>query len=195
MQWVVFLCSEVFSDIGVRDILEIITVQQNFTISDKIIYICISTTHKLHTSSKIATLKNCGIVHRPKTIGPICQPWDVKYMHALNFAYVKMSKKYILCPYTLVNPSVLWHCCLGSRKGIRPINTWVMRCWHGYRYLSGAKCKWLAYGLADATAPPPSSLLQKIQNSLSFWYRPTQVVPEKRLLNDCVCVYLSCHHN
>ena len=54
--------------------------------------------------------------------------------------------------------------------------TWVMRCWHGY--LSGAKCKWFAYGLADATAIP-SSLLQKIQNGLSFWYRPTQVVLEK----------------
>ena len=36
----------------------------------------------------------------------------------------------------------------------------------------------LAYGPADATATP-SSLLQKIQNGLSFWYRPTQVVLEK----------------
>ena len=54
-------------------------------------------------------------------------------------------------------------------------------------YLSGAKCKWLAYGLADATASP-SSLLQKIQNGLSFWFWPTQVVLEKRPWNDCVCV-------
>jgi len=30
----------------------------------------------------------------------------------------------------------------------------------------------------------------KIQNGLSFWYRPTQVVLEKRLSNDCVCVYM-----
>ena len=86
---------------------------------------------------------------------------------------------------TLV-PSVLWRCWLGGRKGIRPVKTWVMGCWHGY--LSGAKCIWLAYGPADATATP-SSLLQKIQNGLSFWYRPTQVVLEKRPLNDCVCVY------
>ena len=64
-----------------------------------------------------------------------------------------------------------------------------MRCWHGN--LSREKCKWLAYGLADATATP-SSLLQKIQNGLSFWYWPTQVVLEKRPLNDraCVCVLL-----
>ena len=42
-----------------------------------------------------------------------------------------------------------------------------MRCWRGY--LSGARCKWLAYGPADATATP-SSLFQKIQNGLSFRY-------------------------
>jgi len=36
---------------------------------------------------------------------------------------------------------------------------WVMRCWHGY--LSGAKCKWLACGSADATATPSSCALLK----------------------------------
>ena len=46
-------------------------------------------------------------------------------------------------------PSVLWHCWLGGRKGIRPVKNWVVRCWHGY--LSGARCK-LAYRPADATA-------------------------------------------
>ena len=71
--------------------------------------------------------------------------------------------------------------------------TWVMRYWHGY--LSGAKCKWLAYGLADATATP-SSLLQKIKNSLSFWYRPTQVALEKKAIKRlCVWVYVKhCFH-
>ena len=81
--------------------------------------------------------------------------------------------------------SVLCCCWLGGRKGIRPVKSWVMRCWRGY--LSGAKCKWLAYGPADATATPLSRL-QKIQNGLSFWHRSTQVVLEKRPLNDCVCV-------
>ena len=88
-------------------------------------------------------------------------------------------------------PSVLWRCWLGGRKGIWPIKTWVMRCWHGY--LSEAKWKWLAYCPADATATP-SYLLQKIQNGLSFWYRPTQVVLEKRPLNDCVCVCMQCSY-
>ena len=46
-------------------------------------------------------------------------------------------------------PSVLWHCWLGGRKGIRPVNNWVVGCWHGYQ--PGVRCR-LAYGPADATA-------------------------------------------
>ena len=37
---------------------------------------------------------------------------------------------------------------------------------------------------------PRHLCFSKIQNGLSFWYRPTQVVLEKRTLNDCVCVCL-----
>ena len=60
-----------------------------------------------------------------------------------------------------------------------------MRCWHGY--LSGAKCK--CKRMARLMRLPPRHLcFSKIQNDLSFWYRPTQVVLEKRSLNDCVCV-------
>ena len=46
-------------------------------------------------------------------------------------------------------PSVLWHCWLGSRKGIRPVKNWVVGCWRGY--LSGVMCRF-ACGPADATA-------------------------------------------
>ena len=46
-------------------------------------------------------------------------------------------------------PSVLWHCWLGGRKGIRPVKNWAVGCWHGY--LSRARCR-LAYGPADSTA-------------------------------------------
>ena len=46
-------------------------------------------------------------------------------------------------------PSVLWHCSLGGRKGIRPVRKLSGGCWRGY--LSGARCR-LAYGPADATA-------------------------------------------
>ena len=33
-------------------------------------------------------------------------------------------------------PSVLWRCWLSGRKGIRPVKTWEMRCWHGYLSVS-----------------------------------------------------------
>ena len=38
--------------------------------------------------------------------------------------------------------------------------------------------------------PPRHLCLGKIQNGLTFWYRPTQVVLEKRPLNVCVCLYV-----
>jgi len=36
--------------------------------------------------------------------------------------------------YALI-PSVLWHCWLGGRMGMRPVKHWVVGCWHSY--LSG----------------------------------------------------------
>ena len=55
----------------------------------------------------------------------------------------------VLRPMSHSLPSVLWHCWLGGRKGIRPVKNWVLGCWRGY--LSGAMCRF-AYGPADATA-------------------------------------------
>jgi len=49
---------------------------------------------------------------------------------------------------------VLWHWWLGIRKTVWPVKNQVMRCWYGY--LSGARCKWFAYGPADGTATPSS---------------------------------------
>jgi len=40
-----------------------------------------------------------------------------------------------------------------------------MRCWRGYVF--EVKCKWFAYGPADATATPSSHLI-RIQNGLTF---------------------------
>jgi len=69
---------------------------------------------------------------------------------------------------------VLWHCWLG----VRIVSG---GCWHGY--LSGARCKWFAYGPADATATPSSLAWLKSRMVLPFWFRLTQVVREKRPLN------------
>jgi len=40
------------------------------------------------------------------------------------------------------------------QEGHPACKNWVVRCWHGY--LSGTRCKWFAYGPADATATPSS---------------------------------------
>jgi len=55
-------------------------------------------------------------------------------------------------------------------------------------YLSGARCR-LAYSPADATATH-FSCFSKIQMVSPFWYRLTQVVLDKGLLNGCkqICI-------
>jgi len=54
--------------------------------------------------------------------------------------------------YLFTLPSVMWHCWLGSRKSNWSEKNRLMRCWCGC--MSGVRCKWSAYGLADATAVP-----------------------------------------
>ena len=39
---------------------------------------------------------------------------------------------FVTLPAQYCMPSVLRHCCLGGKKGIRPVKNWVVRCWHGY---------------------------------------------------------------
>jgi len=58
-----------------------------------------------------------------------------------------------------------WRCWLSGRKGIRPVKKRVVVYWHDY--LSEARCKWFAYGPADATATHISCFI-KIQISLTF---------------------------
>ena len=83
-------------------------------------------------------------------------------------------------------PSVLWHCWLGSRKGIRPV-----------KKLSGGVLAWLSVCSEMQTCIRPSwchchslSLAPvKSRLVLPFWYWLTRVVPDKGPLNVCVCVF------
>ena len=43
---------------------------------------------------------------------------------------------------------------VGWQEGHLACKNWVVRYWHGY--LSGARCRWFAYGPADATATASS---------------------------------------
>ena len=80
---------------------------------------------------------------------------------------------------------MLWHSWLGGRKGIRPV-----------KKQSGGVLVWLSVWSEVQTCIWPSwchchslSLASvKSRLVLPFWYRRTQVVPEKVPLNVCVCV-------
>jgi len=63
----------------------------------------------------------------------------------------------------------------------------LIRCWHGY--LSGARCRWFAYGPADATATRSSLASLKSRLVWPFWCRLTQVVLVKRPLDGCSFVW------
>jgi len=81
--------------------------------------------------------------------------------------------------------SLLWHCWLGGRKGIRPV-----------KKLSGGLLAWLSVWSEVQTCKWPnwchchSLSLASVTSRLvlPFWYRLTRVVPEKGPLNRCVCV-------
>ena len=86
-------------------------------------------------------------------------------------------------------PSVLLHCWLGSRKGIRHVKTE----WWGAGMVI---CLELGADLHMAQLTPlplTISCFSKSRLVLPFWYRLTQVVPEKGPLNGCVCVCVLLH--
>ena len=86
-------------------------------------------------------------------------------------------------------PSVLWHCWLGGRKGIRPVKNLSSEvlAWLSVRS-EVQTCIWPSWYhyLSLSLAPVKSRLV------LPFWYRLTCVVPDKVPLNGCVhvCVLL-----
>ena len=86
-----------------------------------------------------------------------------------------------------IEPSVLWCCWFGDRKGIRSV-----------KKLSGGVLAWLSVWSEVQTCIWPSwchchslSLAPvKSRLILPFWYRLTQVVLEKRPLNGCSSYWL-----
>jgi len=80
-------------------------------------------------------------------------------------------------------PSVLWRCWLGGRKGIRPVKNWVVGYWSGY--LTGVRCRLARPSWCHCHSLSLASVKSRLV--FPFWYRLTQVVPDKGPLNGCVC--------
>jgi len=79
-----------------------------------------------------------------------------------------------------------WTRSVGHQEGYPACQNLSVRYWRGY--LSGARCKWFAYGPADATAISSSLASLKSRMVWPFWCRLTQVVLEKRPLNGCLSI-------
>jgi len=75
---------------------------------------------------------------------------------------------------------------LGGRKGIRPEKKLE---WWGAGVVICQERDADLYMAQLMPLPLTVSCFSKIQIGLPFWYRLTQVVPEKGPLNGCVCVY------
>ena len=105
-------------------------------------------------------------------------PWTLSPLLRSNRGY---RGKTVIPIAVQLFTSVLWRCWLCGRKGIRPVNNWVVGCWRGY--LSGARCR-LAYGPADATA----SCFSKIQIGFTFLVPAHPGSPRKRAVKR-VCTY------
>ena len=89
----------------------------------------------------------------------------------------------------VMQPSVLRHCWLGGRKGIRPVKTSVVGYWHGY--LSGARCKHL-YMAQLVPLPLTVSCFSKIQIGFIFLV-PAHLgsLGKKAVKRVCVCMWCS----
>jgi len=124
---------------------------------------CHTTSKQIHNDSEhIINMYFCVFGH----IGDICCTIVLFVAScAVFFSFLK----------ALLN-SVLLHCWLGGRKGIRPVKC-VVGCWYGY--------------LSDLhTAQLMSLSLASVKSRLvlPFWYRLTRVVRLRSVKLVCVCV-------
>ena len=67
----------------------------------------------------------------------------------------------------------------GRQEGHPACKNWVVRYWCGY--LSGARCKWFAYGPADATATPSSLAPVKSRMDVYVFVHMTLFIKENSI--------------
>ena len=89
-------------------------------------------------------------------------------------------------------PSMIWHCWLGGRKGIWPVKNWLVGCWHVNVIMT-----WLSLWSKLRTCiwpsrchcHSPSLASVKSRLVLPFWYRLTWIGPDKGPLYGCHVCY------
>jgi len=116
------------------------------------------------------------------TFFSFCQPKQTQQGRQMAITHNMNYSNWLYSNWQLF-PSVLWHCWLGVRKGIRPVKTelWgagvvVWSEMHTCIWPSRFHC----HSLSVASV--------KSRLVLPFWYWLTWVVPDKGPLNGCVCV-------
>ena len=85
---------------------------------------------------------------------------DVSVKQKAEFKLVVGDLFYCCLNIWRILPSMLWFAfsdltlLVGRQEGHPAFKSWVVRYWRGY--LSGARCKWFAYGPADGTVTQSS---------------------------------------
>ena len=100
---------------------------------------------------KRAVKRVCVSVSQPKSFGLVCvlaatrrSVWFVSWtgwtvaMTGHDDSTISIVMVVIITVIIKGQPSVLWRCWLGGRKGIRPVKYWVVGCWHGVCLKQGA---------------------------------------------------------
>ena len=121
----------------------------------------------------------------------ICQPHTATNVHTVNnyMLYNTVINKYTKL-FTLHLPSVLWHCWLGDRKGIRPVKNWAL----AMAWLSVCcevqTCMWPSGFHSHSLSLAPA----KIQIGFTFLVPAHPGSPRQRAIKRlCVCVLFTLH--
>jgi len=98
------------------------------------------------------------------------------------YAYAYCFYGWFLCPHCFVFSALTLFIGRQEEHPVCKKIDW----WGAGMVMSGARCKWFAYGPADYTVTPSSLASLKSGLVWPFWCWLTQVVLEKRLLNKCL---------
>jgi len=113
-------------------------------------------------------------------VSTVCRVCRLEWQH--DSLQIKFCIVSVIVCISVVNPAFSALMLLVGRQEVHAAcKNWVVRYWHGY--LSGARCRWFAYGLADATATPSSLAPVTSRNGFNFLVPAYPGCPGKRPLN------------